>query len=438
MSGNEAKKSGFRPYKRFLLSLGGLTSVAESFFVLFGYAYLKTVLPPYGAALVAVGAAAAALALVPLMHSTVNRVRSLALGRYHGVLVLSSLVAPASIAFLFNIDSEGGAVYRVLSAALALFLLFLSVQTFSYAVHSITVRVHDTAGQTRLGYLMNALGVAVVLGVSLPYFTFDTGASLGRIAFVLAGLLVLAGLGVYFSTFTLIPKLIRTEPAVFGVRDDYRRFFVRPFPVAACYLGRYFFTAALLAAAVYAAAFYRDVLGLSGQTFCFTAAVAAVGGIAARCIRTASSGAVRTAAAAGSVTAIAATAVVLLLPLFVSASVFVYAGFAAAFAAGVGYGLISDAQKGYMKAALALTGTSRGTHKCMTGMLTCGAAGTAVAVAGITDSIYLASEDFRPAAGVFLAVLAVFLVLGVLFSGKGLAAARLYGRPEPAGEAVYA
>lgn len=50
-----------------------------------------------------------------------------------------------------------------------------------------------------------------------------------------------------------------------------------------------------------------------------------------------------------------------------------------------------------------------------------------MAVAGITDSIYLASEDFRPAAGVFLAVLAVFLVLGVLFSGKGLAAARLYG-----------
>lgn len=161
---------------------------------------------------------------------------------------------------------------------------------------------------------------------------------------------------------------------MFGVRDDYRRFFVRPFPVAACYLGRYFFTAALLAAAVYAAAFYRDVLGYSGQTFCFTAAVAAVGGIAARCIRTASSGAVRTAAAAGSVTAIAATAVVLLLPLFVSASVFVYAGFAAAFAAGVGYGLISDAQKGYLKAALALTGASRGTHKCMTGMLTCGAA----------------------------------------------------------------
>lgn len=438
MRGNEAKKSGFRPYKRFLLSLGGLTSVAESFFVLFGYAHVKTVLPPYGAALVAAGAAAAALALVPLMHSTVNRVRSLALGRYHGVLVLSALAVPASIAFLFNIDGAGGAAYRISGTAAALFLLFLSVQTFSYAVHSITVRVYDTAGQTRLGYLMNALGVAVVLGVSLLYFAFDAGASLGRIAFVLAGLLVLAGLGVYFSTYTLIPKLIRTEPAVFGVRDDYRRFFVRPFPVAACYLGRYFFTAALLSVAVYAAAYYRDVLGLGGYTFCLTAAAAAAGGIAARCVRASSFAAVRAAAASGAVTVTAAAAVALLLPLFVPSSVYVYAGVAAAFAAGVGYGFVSDAQQGCMKGALALTGTSRGTHKCMTGMLTCGAAGTAVAVAGITDSIYLASEDFRPAAGVFLAAVAAFLALGVLFSGKGLAAARLYGRPEPAGEAVYA
>lgn len=438
MSGNEAKKTGFRPYKRFLLSLGGLTSIAESFFVLFGYVYLKTVLPPYGAALVAIGAAAAALALVPLMHSTVNRVRSLALGRYHGVLILSALIAPAAIAFLYNVDSAGGTAYRILSAAAALFLLFLSVQTFSYAVYSITVRVHDTAGQTRLGYLMNALGVAVVLGVSFLYFTFGGEETLGRIAFVLAGLLVLAGLGVYFSTYTLIPKLIRTEPAVFGVRDDYRRFFVRPFPVAASYLGRYFFTAALLAAAVYSAAYYRDVLQLSGQTFCFTAAVAALGGVAARCIRTSSYGAVRTTAAAGSVMLFAAAAVALIVPLFVAASVYVYVGLGAAFVAGAGYGFISDAQKGYMKAALALTGASRGTHKCMTGMLTCGAAGTAVAVAGITDAIYAASENFRLAAGLFLTTLTVFLVLGVLFSGKGLAAARLYGRPETAGEAVYA
>ena len=438
MRGNEAKKSGFRPYKRFLLSLGGLTSVAESFFVLFGYAHVKTVLPPYGAALVAAGAAAAALALVPLMHSTVNRVRSLALGRYHGVLVLSALAVPASIAFLFNIDGAGGAAYRISGTAAALFLLFLSVQTFSYAVHSITVRVYDTAGQTRLGYLMNALGVAVVLGVSLLYFAFGIGAPLGRIAFVLAGLLVLAGLGVYFSTYTLIPKLIRTEPAVFGVRDDYRRFFVRPFPVAACYLCRYFFPAALLSVAVYAAAYYRDVLGLGGYTFCLTAAAAAAGGIATRCVRASSFAAVRAAAASGAVTVTAAAAVALLLPLFVPSSVYVYAGVAAAFAAGVGYGLVSDAQQGGMKGALALTGASRGTHKCMTGMLTCGAAGTAVAVAGITDSVYLAAENFRPAAGVFLAAVAAFLVLGVLFSGKGLAAARLYGRPEPAGEAAYA
>ena len=107
MGGNDAKKSGFRPYKRFLLSLGGLSSAVESLFVLFGYAYLRTALPPYLAALIAVIAAAAAIALVPVMHATVNRVRSLTLGRYHGMLVLASVLASLCVAFVGIIGFVG-------------------------------------------------------------------------------------------------------------------------------------------------------------------------------------------------------------------------------------------------------------------------------------------------------------------------------------------
>lgn len=432
MGGNDAKKSGFRPYKRFLLSLGGLSSAVESLFVLFGYAYLRTALPPYLAALIAVIAAAAAIALVPAMHATVNRVRSLTLGRYHGMLVLASVLAPVACSFLFNIDFGGSAVYRALAAAVSLFLLFLSVQTFSYAAYSIGTGATDGRIQPALGYVMNGLGVAIVVVLGFFYFYYGEEDGLGRMAYLIGGLTALSGLAVYFSTFSLIPKFIHTEPALFGLREDYRRFFVRPFPVAALYLGRYFFTAALLTVAMYAAVLLCGVLGCDSFLFKSAIAAAAVCGVAVRVlVRTQSPAGLRTSAVAAFVLLGCAVCAVWVLPYFkIGAVSDVYTVIACAVAAGCAYGLVSVAQNGYMAGALSLTGASRGTHKCMTGILTCGAAGTAFFVCGLLDCLQLYKASVYAVFVTFSAVCVLFMALGLHFSEKGMRFAVLYGRPE--------
>lgn len=416
---SETTATGFKPYKRFLLSLGGLSSVVECFFALFAYYYLSEILPPYAVALTGGLTAAAAIALVPAMHATVNRMRLLSLGRYHGVLIVSSLLTPLAAAVLFNIDPAGGMAYKAATAAAALFVLFLSVQTFSYAVYSITARVAD-GRQSRLGYLMNGAGALAVIVLTFFCFDYTEPATAGRMAYIASCITLLAGMSVYFSTFTQIPKLIRTEPALFAVREDYKRFFIRPRPVARLYLGRYFFTAALVYSAMQAAEIVR-----APEPLAIALTIAAAGGTAVRLfVRPRSAGKVKTTAAAATVLYALSVAALLIGPYVLSSDIaaLLVLVWGAALAQGVAYGLTAAAQKGYMAAALRLTNATRGTHKCMTGILSCAAAGTAVVLSGVheTLAVGLPGVSGNVAARCVLAAVAVLMMTaGFIFSEKG-------------------
>lgn len=427
----ENAKTGFVPYKRFLLSLGGLYAAIECLFALFGYSFLAAVLPPYGAALTVACTAAAAVAVMPCVHYAVNRLRTLALGRYHGALILSSLLAPLATAVLFNIDPTAAMVHKVPVAAFALFALFVALQTFSYTVQSITDRVAGDWRQKMLGYGMKALGAALVLALCWIYLCLADG-SVGRIAYVLAAVATLAGVSVYFSTFTLIPKLIHTERASIGFADTYRRFFVLPFPTAVCYAGRYLLGTAVLLITVYSAQLVAYAGTLPWYAYPAVISVGAAGGIIVfavlRVVRPESMRIAAYAAAgllAVSFGGLCATPYVRLTE-YVCLSVVC----GVALCAGLAFGLLAAAEKQYMTAAYALNNASRGTHKCLKGMLSCAAVGTACLVCGILDEICLASHS-RLAGVVALSVLCVVCaIVGVFLSEKGLTYAARCGRTE--------
>lgn len=417
-------KTSLALYKKTALSFGGLFTALECFFAVFIYAYIRLLVPNYAAALITGLTVAVSVALMPAVHSMVNRVRSVVMGRYHGAVILSTLLCALTTCLLFSVSPAASMPYKAVMLTVNLLLLCLGVQTFSYAVFSITVRVTDHGDRfvPLAKGIVSGLAAAAVAVLMFCYFDYSA-AGIERMAYIVGIFILAAGCCVYFSTYTVIPKLIKTEPRAFRFAADYKRFFRPARPAALAYAGRYLTSSALLTVSLGAVVVVGELWKLPSLSFCTAVASAAGAGIVLRFLFRAPAEPSRYAAFSltGVCLLLAGFAAAVILPLTVSLTgTYAYLALCGASVfCGAGYALLSVAYSGYMEHTYGISGVTRGTHKCIKGMLTTSAAATAVIMLSAAEAINgkAASDIFLASA--IAAVVAAFAVAGVILSMKG-------------------
>lgn len=413
-------KTGLALYKKTALSFGGLFSAFECFFAVFLFTYLRMLVPAYAAALIAGITMTVSVVLMPLAHSLINRIRSVLLGRYHGALIVATLLSSLLLCLLFTIPPDASMAYKASIATVALLFLSFSIQIFSYCVFSITVRVTDHGDRLvpLLQSTVSLLSAAVVIVLTLFYFDY-TAAGIAKIAYIVSIFILAAGCSVYFSTYTVIPKLIKTEPRAFRVKAEYARFFRLKKAAAFACAGRYLSMTAMLTvclSVVPVVALWQ----LPGEGLCAALASAAFGAAALRFVffrGPAEPSHYRIFSLVGALVFIGGVAVATLLPLWITLpTLYAYLALCGcACLCGAGYALVGTAYTGYMEHTYSISGVTRGTYKCLKGMLTTAAVATAVVILSVFDIV---SGSTVLAVGI-AGTVAVCCIAGAALSVKG-------------------
>lgn len=418
-------KTGLASYKKTALAFGGIYSAFECFFAVFLFTYMRILVPAYVAALIVGLTLTASVAVMPAVYAFIRWGQTSVLGRFHGALLVSTLFGALSFFVLFTVPPEASLAYKVSVSTVMLLLLGVASQTFSYCNYAIGVRVTDRRDRY-VPMMENALKVVSATAVvGMMYYYFDyTSVGIGRMAAIVGVLMLVAGCCVYFSTYTLIPRLIVDERRRFRPLEEYRRMFGIKKSVKISYIGRYFGMTAVLIACLSAVTVTGVLWRLPAAGVGAALSTAALSGAAIKIIffrGPAEPAHYRLFSIGGCVLIVFGVAGAVLPAAFVTLDhTYAYTVLCVgAGLCGIGYALFGVAFTGYMEHAYSIGGMTRGRHKCLKGMTTMGSVSSAVVLLAVFDALAGLWGGNMLLAALLVGSVALFCIIGAVLSVKG-------------------